>query len=231
MRFLLLWLEGNLQSWGSNSKFSRKDTERFPTKSGVYGLLLAALGASGPQRELLDGLSKCNLSVLSFDNGKQAPDLLMDFQMVGSGFDIEDDWQSLMVPKKKDGTTPVGGGSKMTYRYYIQNGHFAAILELPDEYSEMFSKALSDPVFELYLGRRNCPPTDFIFRGEYATFDEAFDKANEISKEKDLSLAFSVYEKSSGKTGEEVVINDVPVCFGEEKQYRDRTVVVCNARE
>ena len=48
--FLLLWLEAPLQSWGVDSKFGRRDSIHFPTKSGVTGLLLCALGASGEQR-------------------------------------------------------------------------------------------------------------------------------------------------------------------------------------
>ena len=42
--YLLLWLEAPLQSWGADSKFGRRDTLNFPTKSGVTGLLLCALG-------------------------------------------------------------------------------------------------------------------------------------------------------------------------------------------
>jgi len=38
-RYLLLWLQAPLQSWGYDSKFGRRDTLNFPTKSGVLGLL------------------------------------------------------------------------------------------------------------------------------------------------------------------------------------------------
>ena len=44
MSLLLLRLAGPLQSWGSASRFARRDTEREPTKSGVLGLLAAAQG-------------------------------------------------------------------------------------------------------------------------------------------------------------------------------------------
>jgi len=48
--YLLLWFEAPLQSWGSDSKFGRRDTQTFPTKSGVLGLVCSALGAGGEQR-------------------------------------------------------------------------------------------------------------------------------------------------------------------------------------
>ena len=44
MATLLLRLAAPLQSWGADSKFEIRKTEREPTKSGVIGLLAAALG-------------------------------------------------------------------------------------------------------------------------------------------------------------------------------------------
>ena len=41
---LVLRLAGPLQSWGSSSRFTRRSTEAFPTKSGIVGLLAAAQG-------------------------------------------------------------------------------------------------------------------------------------------------------------------------------------------
>ncbi|HQB07934.1 MAG TPA: type I-E CRISPR-associated protein Cas5/CasD, partial [Rectinema sp.] len=57
LHYLLLWLEAPLQSWGFDSKFNRRDTLAFPTRSGILGLLLCAMGAQGEQRELLEKLS------------------------------------------------------------------------------------------------------------------------------------------------------------------------------
>jgi CRISPR system Cascade subunit CasD len=65
-KYLALWLEAPLQSWGSDSKFGRRDTLPFPTKSGIYGLYLAALGAKGKQQELLSNLSECQMTVVSY---------------------------------------------------------------------------------------------------------------------------------------------------------------------
>lgn len=44
MPTLLLRLAAPLQSWGSNSKFETRTTEKMPTKSGVVGLLASAMG-------------------------------------------------------------------------------------------------------------------------------------------------------------------------------------------
>lgn len=42
-----MWLEGPLQSWGVNSKYGRRDTLQFPTKSGILGIILCAMGKGG----------------------------------------------------------------------------------------------------------------------------------------------------------------------------------------
>ncbi len=44
MSTLLLRLAGPMQSWGTQSRFTERDTGREPSKSGVVGLLAAAVG-------------------------------------------------------------------------------------------------------------------------------------------------------------------------------------------
>ena len=44
MPTMLLRLAAPLQSWGGSSKFEIRATEKMPTKSGVVGMLAAALG-------------------------------------------------------------------------------------------------------------------------------------------------------------------------------------------
>jgi len=46
MSVLLLRLAGPLQSWGDSSRFATRGTRREPTKSGVIGMVAAALGRS-----------------------------------------------------------------------------------------------------------------------------------------------------------------------------------------
>ena len=44
MPTLLMRLAGPMQSWGTGSRFDERDTQLEPSKSGVVGLLCAALG-------------------------------------------------------------------------------------------------------------------------------------------------------------------------------------------
>ena len=44
MSTLVLRLAAPMQSWGSDSKYNIRKTNREPTKSGVLGMIAAALG-------------------------------------------------------------------------------------------------------------------------------------------------------------------------------------------
>ena len=57
MYTLLLRLSGPLQSWGSDSLYDNRGTDYFPAKSGVIGLIAAALGLKrGASLEELNSL-------------------------------------------------------------------------------------------------------------------------------------------------------------------------------
>ena len=73
-KYILLWIQAPLQAWGVDSKFGRRDTLSFPTKSGILGLVLCAMGASGPQNELLAKLGSGSLHIASYVRSKQTED-------------------------------------------------------------------------------------------------------------------------------------------------------------
>ena len=242
---ILLWLEASLQSWGSDSKFGRRDTLQFPTKSGILGLILCAMGASGSQNDLLAKLSSGKIQIASYVRSKQSKDgqlllklnkepLLRDFQMVGSGYDSKNPWESLLIPmtwdpvKKKSGKANNAdgsrGGTKMTYRYYLQDACFAVVLEISAELDNSICNALQNPVYDLYLGRKNCVPSDRIFQGSFGSISEAWQKASVLAEEKQLVEDFRVLDGEH--EGDVMTLNDVPLQFGEVKKYRDRRVTV-----
>ena len=232
-KFLLLWFEAPLQSWGSDSKFGRRETLDFPTKSGVMGLLLCALGASGEQTELLKRMSSMHQTVISYcrtklvNGERQKLDreaLLRDFHMVGSGYDNHDSWTELLIPKTREGKKSVGGGSKLTYRYYLQDARFAVIIETPEDMTSVFSDALRNPVYDMYFGRKCNVPTDFIFRDVFFTLEESVERSESIAMEKGLIEDFRVVDGE--QIGEVITLNDIPIKFGQEKIYRDRLVTI-----
>jgi len=233
-KYLLLWLEGPLQSWGSDSKFGRRDTLPFPTRSGILGLLFCAMGASGEQRDLLGRMMPLHQTVISFARTKKGKEeefekidrepLLRDFHMVGSGYNEDDSWETLLVPKTSEGKKAVGGGTKMTFRYYLQDAKFAVSMEAPDGLVEDFVEALQNPVYDVYLGRKNCVPTEFIYQGTFEQEAAAIDHAMEIMQAKNLMEDFRVIEGEH--EGETMTLNDIPIQFGPIKKYRNRRITV-----
>lgn len=240
--FILLWFEAPLQSWGSDSKFGRRDTQAFPTRSGVLGLLCSALGAGGEQRDLLAEFAELGQTVISFARTRKTAEgvaskldsepLLRDFHMVGSGYNKQDPWASLLIPKTADGKPAVGGGTKMTYRYYLQDAVFAVILEVLADKAQSIAMALQNPAWDVYLGRKNCVPTDFIYRGIFALESAALAQANLLAKEKNRTEDFRALHGAlaEGEANEVLTLNDVPVQFGVDKRYRDRQVSLIYAR-
>jgi len=228
--YLLLWLEGPLQAWGHDSRFGRRDTLDFPTKSGVLGLLCCALGAGGEQRELLARLADLDVQLVAYTPtdklGEATPrlPLLRDFHMVGSGYDDADPWQSLLIPKTSEGKKPNGSGTKMTYRYYLQDMAYAVALQVPADQAETLAAALQNPVWDIYLGRKACVPTELVYQGTFATADDALTAAANLAQQKGRSASFAV--RQGEHDGEVITLNDVPLQFGQDKRYRDRRVTV-----
>lgn len=139
MYTLLLRLAAPLQSWGYESKFNIRRTGTEPTKSGVIGMLAAAMGRK--RDEIPEDL-------LSLDFGvrvDQAGELERDFHMVHKG----------------DGKT-----FYLTTRYYLSDAVFLAGLTHENkEFLEDIQWHLRNPSFPLFLGRRSCPPTQPLCLG------------------------------------------------------------------
>lgn len=229
-QYLLLWFEAPMQSWGFDSKFDRRDTLDFPTKSGVLGLLCCARGAGGEERDWLARLVDLDMQVRAYTykdeqgNASMREPFLHDFHMVGSGYNSKDPWQTLLIPKTNEGKKANGGGTKITHRYYLQDHTFAVVLQVPENFVHELSEALTNPVWDLYLGRKSCVPAEFIMQGIYSEVDSAFHVADKIADSKNRALSFQVLQ--GRHEGEVLTLNDVPVQFGRQKKYRDRQVTV-----
>lgn len=231
MSTLLLWLEAPLQSWGADSRFGRRDTLPFPTRSGILGLLCAAAGRGGEQVEWLHTMAAFEQTICAYarkdhtGEGQRWP-LLRDFQMVGSGYNGNDPWENMLVPKTSEGKKPVGGGSKLTYRHYLQDMAFACALDVPPTEAEPLAQALCAPVWDISLGRKCCVPTDMVYRGAFADVHSALAEAHTIASAKERVCLFRVLHGAHDENGEVLTLNDVPLCFGTRKRYRDRQVTV-----
>lgn len=151
---ILLRLAAPLQSWGTDdSKFEIRRTRKEPSKSGVIGLIAAAMGVRRDDDKTINRLASMRFGVRVDKEGE-----------------IERDYQTV---KGKD--------SYETLRYYLEDACFTVGLESKDETAlRKIEEALRHPAFTLFLGRKSCPPVGKVCLGirqtslEEALKDEAY---------------------------------------------------------
>lgn len=152
-------LDGPLQSWGVDSRYQQRDTAAFPTKSGIIGLLAAALGIDKHASDEADRLvpyAALNLTVVRAALDQSRPGgRLSDFHTIGGGYDAGVPWQRRSTPEKAGGGA---FGTVITRRIYLTGSAFIAILEGQGTVLETAAAALLDPVWGGWLGRKACIP-------------------------------------------------------------------------
>lgn len=224
--YVLLWLEGVFQAWGSSSRFSIKDSQNFPTKSGVLGLVLSAMGRNGEQVELLSKLSATEMRVVAFSKTETPQAKLMDYQTIGGGYSRKNGFENLCIPKDVNGKN-TDFDTSILHKAYLQDVVFAVVLEVPDDIKNELIDGLLCPVYQSFLGRKNCIPTEFIYQGKFDELDDAVFHALDMAKQKNFYHRFSVIEGvHSNNMSKVLTLCDVPKNFGRIKSYGMRTVTI-----
>jgi CRISPR system Cascade subunit CasD len=141
----MLRLEGPLQSWGDQeSKFLIRRSGGAPTKSGILGVLCAALGVSRTDaRQELAELNTLGLGVRVDRPGVR----WWDYHTVGAR----------MQMRIAEGPCKTKPGAMLTRREYLCDASFLVALRGERGLIARLHSALLNPVWPLYLGRKCCP--------------------------------------------------------------------------
>jgi CRISPR system Cascade subunit CasD len=209
-KHLAIYLDGPMQSWGYMSKFDRRTSLAYPTKSGVIGILCAALGIQKSDTTKLAEIAglKMTAYVLSSLNR------ITDFHTVGGGFDKK--MHSQNIVKKASGSS---GDTVVTHREYLLDAKFAVILSGKLNLLQQLESALKNPLWGIWLGRKSCVPTVPISHGCHDTTENALESAKSAYFEtynKRCEVRRTVSEVAEFADGSDSFM-DIPVNFAERK--------------
>lgn len=167
MPTLLLRLMGPMQSWGTTSRFDQRDTGKEPSKSGVIGLLAAAMGIDRENWTDLEPLTRLSMGVRHDRPGVPK----YDYQTVGQGVEEFVDFDGkvqvrsriILANRKYPSGAHLGEGVQ-SYRHYLADAAFLVGLEGPDRtLLEEDHAHLKNPVWPLALGRKSYLPSESIW--------------------------------------------------------------------
>ena len=151
MPTLLLRLSGPMQSWGTTSRFDERDSQLEPSKSGVLGLVCAALGRD--RAEPVDDLASLKMGVRVDREGV----LMRDYQTAGG--DCDSSRKTLLLANGD-----VKNRTVISPRYYLADAAFLVGLEGADRrFLEQIHDALHAPIWPLALGRKSFPPGEPVW--------------------------------------------------------------------
>jgi CRISPR system Cascade subunit CasD len=149
MKTLLLRLAGAMQSWGTQSRFSIRDTGLEPSKSGVIGLLCASLGK--PRVEIEGDGFPTIAELVAIQMGVRVDRegvMKSDYHTAG-GSHLKNEIYG--VARASGGV----GGTVLSTRYYLSDANFLVGLESEDEaLLKRLDDALINPHWQLSLGRK-----------------------------------------------------------------------------
>ncbi len=193
-----------MQSWGAESKFDTRTTQRAPTKSGVIGMVAAALGRR--RTEPIGDLQRLRFGVRVDQEGI----LLVDFHMAHE----QSFWDS-----------GADNGSHLTRRHYLSDAVFLVGLEGEDSLLLPIEEALKAPLFPLFLGRRSCPPEGRVVLGvrKGESLHRALEQAPWLANARVKSRAQSahrlrLYLEADAGEPDAYMVRDVPVSFSQMKR-------------
>jgi CRISPR system Cascade subunit CasD len=174
MSVLMLRLAGPMQSWGTQSRFLVRSTGLEPSKSGVVGLLCAALGWQRDREHFpIAGhdmtIEKLARSVRMGVRVDRPGTLARDYHTAGgerrAGSMLGHDEKGKPITygvAKADGSKP---GTVVSERYYLADADFLVGLNADPTLLGTFADAVAAPAWPIFLGRKSFVPGRPVYTG------------------------------------------------------------------
>lgn len=192
MNTLLLQLIAPMQSWGVQSLYGHRDSGLEPSKSGVVGLLCAALGRD--RSESVSDLAALRMGVRVDREGK----LRKDFQKA--------------EPLNRFGQMAPDRKVTIGDRYYLADAAFLVGLEGDPALLDSLAQALSHPVYALFLGRKSFPPAAPILLPDslyaHTPLEQALRTCGPIVRDAPVRRRVLIEDPRG-----EIILNDQPISY------------------
>lgn len=214
-RFLILKLEGVLQSWGAHTFEDYRPSHAFPTLSGLLGLLGACLGIDRDDASAQRALAESVVFAVRADrrriaNGPHilASSRITDFHTVENARKVGGKTNEYPVVSRREYlcdapfTVAVAQGSNITYSL------------------DQIAAALRRPVYTPSLGRRSCPLTRPLFECLIESATGLIDTLRQVAPQGGV-----IYSESDDPTLQQQRIRDRPI-IGRPRQFASRRVSV-----
>lgn len=229
---LLMRLVAPMQSWGVQSDFTHRDTGLEPSKSGVIGLLCAALGKPRDEAHP-DNRDKPTLIELA--------NLRMGVRVDREGL-LKRDYHTALAVRKASGNKMTDTkGTEVSERFYLADAAFLVGLEGDDlGLLRKLDYALHHPHWFLCLGRKAFLPSEPVWLDNSMRENQPLEDAlksfrprlRPVGKFDDARMRL-IIETKAGTRGE-ITRRDQPVSFVKgQRQFDVRylTTDFCNERK
>jgi CRISPR system Cascade subunit CasD len=194
-KHLLLYLDAPMQAWGHSSRFNRRISASWPTKSGIIGILSAAMGIERNDEAGIARFAELRMCVLVLqaESGR-----LIDYHTVGGGYNPKTHRQNM-----------IGKNAVLTDREYLLDHKFGVLLSGDAGLLELCMQALENPKWGIWFGRKNCIPAARVCEGLFDTFAAAQAHLETLTQRKPMRIVREVDTFADGTDS----LMDVPVNY------------------
>lgn len=217
---LALLLDGPIQSWGFTSRFTRRTTALHPTRSGIVGMLAAALGIdkhAPNEAQQLQPLAElaCTTIALPKQRGNNPLPMLRlsDYHTIGGGYNKKTD--AMKKPRSADGKTL--DNAVLSERHYLLDARFGVLLEGPRAFCDEIAAKLRDPKWGVWLGRKCCLPASPLLVGvadDRAAALRALLTRTGYAEDRAIETFDHVIEGATAEGLDAEWLHDTPIAFG-----------------
>ena len=219
-QFLVLRLEGPLQSWGYDSQYNRRNTGLMPTRSAIAGICCAALGlprGSEIESQFLASFAALQMTAIAIPRKRPKKELPVRRL---------EDYHTVQNTRRASGD--VNKDCVLTRRQYLTDGVFGVLLEGNGILMGEIAAALADPKWGIWLGRKTCIPSAPVLAG---LKDSKEDALLLLIGEEPLELFTRQQEVGKFAEGRDS-LPDTPVSFDTKRRlFSPRRVMTTQGRE